>query len=164
NAGRCHPDIQAEVGDDWLLIHTPASNMTRVQWNEKALVVKQHRERQYELWLELRDKNPGQWGVRTGTTWRLPFVPASADHEGFVDAAEGRLTVLIDPSGEVAVFNSGGNLICMFFVFRNQFAAWRPDGTRYGPASLTGGPPTPDALERLARALQEASGSRRAAP
>jgi hypothetical protein len=45
----------------------------------------------------------------------------------------------------------------MFFAFRHQIAAWMPDGTCHGPAAFTGVPPTPDAPEKIGRALLEAS-------
>ena len=53
------------------------------------------------------------------------------------------------------------SLVCMFFVFRDQIAAWMPDGTRIGPMSLIGGRPTPDGPERLGLALRVASQCRR---
>ena len=43
--------------------------------------------------------------------------------------------------------------------FRQQVAAWMPDGTRLGPVSLTGGPETPRAADRIGRALRDASGN-----
>jgi hypothetical protein len=92
---------------------------------------------------------------------RLP-LDASWDKQRFiakVDNAE--VTVLVDSFGQLAVFNRVTQLIAMFFVLREQIAAWLPDGTRYGPASITGGPETPDALTRIADALRKASDLRK---
>jgi hypothetical protein len=69
---------------------------------------------------------------------------------------DGDLILLVDRFGQIALHDRLGNLVCMFFVFRSQFAAWMPDGTRYGPAALTGGPETPGAAERIAQRLQQA--------
>jgi hypothetical protein len=78
------------------------------------------------------------------------------DPKRFTVAAEGDVTVVIDGYGQLAVFDPLGSLVCMFFVFRDQAGAWMPDGTRYGPPSITGGPPTPGALAKLGRALRDA--------
>jgi hypothetical protein len=78
------------------------------------------------------------------------------DPRRFASTHEGPVNVLVDRYSQIAILDQLWNLVCMFFVFRNQVAAWMPDGTRYGPASLTGGPETPDAAERIARRLQHA--------
>jgi hypothetical protein len=44
----------------------------------------------------------------------------------------------------------------MAFVFRRELALWTPDGTRYGPTSLIGGPPTPHASLKIAQAVKNA--------
>jgi hypothetical protein len=66
------------------------------------------------------------------------------------------LVAVLDAFGQVAVFGVGG-LVAMFFAFRHQFAAWMPDGTRFGSPELFAGPPTPDAAERIGRALCDAA-------
>jgi hypothetical protein len=62
--------------------------------------------------------------------------------------------VAVDRFGHILFFEENGELLCMFFVFRSTFAAWMPDGTRYGPTALIGGPPTPDAVTKLGQALR----------
>src|SRR5262249_3497394 len=69
-----------------------------------------------------------------------------------------------DSFGQVAVFDPKGTLVVIFFVYQNHLAAWMPDGTRYGPAHLTGSLPTPDAAERIGRALWSVSQQHRQNP
>jgi hypothetical protein len=66
------------------------------------------------------------------------------------------LVVAADSHGQLVVFDLSGKLICHFCIFRKELAAWMPDGTRYGPASITGGPSTPGALDKIGRALEAA--------
>src|SRR5262249_38513160 len=80
-----------------------------------------------------------------------------ADSRRFVDLSIGPLRALVDCFGQIVLLDRGWNLLCMFFIFRSVVAAWMPDGTRYGPAWLTGGPETPGAAEKIARRLQQAS-------
>jgi hypothetical protein len=67
------------------------------------------------------------------------------------------LKVLVDVIGQISVLDLDDKLICMFFVFREQIAAWMPDGTRLGPVPIIGGPSTPDASRRIGMALLAAS-------
>jgi hypothetical protein len=46
---------------------------------------------------------------------------------------------------------------CMLIFRRGKLAAWSPDGVRYGPPELTGGPETPAALDRLGDILRQAT-------
>ena len=59
----------------------------------------------------------------------------------------------LDLFGQVA-FVREGRVTCLFIYRRGKVAAWAPDGVRYGPAELTGGPATPDALDRLGEVLR----------
>ena len=67
-----------------------------------------------------------------------------------------RWEVGLDVFGQIA-FVRGGSVACVLLYRRGQLAAWAPDGTRYGPADLTGGPPTPGALDRLGDILRQAT-------
>jgi hypothetical protein len=101
--------------------------------------------------------------------WRAP-LPVTAydiralelDHRRFVGVLRHRrMTVLTDVFGQVAVLDGAGRFVAMFFVFRDTLAGWLPDGTRFGPPSLIGGPESPGALERIGAALRAALGARR---
>jgi hypothetical protein len=75
----------------------------------------------------------------------------------FVQIIEhGGLRILIDRYNHLAVQNRGGELVCMFYVARDEVAAWMPDGTSLGPRRLIGGSPMPGAPERLAATLRSA--------
>ncbi len=62
----------------------------------------------------------------------------------------------MDRFSQVALFEHDGTLVCMFFAFRQQIAAWMPDGTCYGPVELLGRPATPGAAETIGEALHAA--------
>jgi hypothetical protein len=83
---------------------------------------------------------------------------AAYDPDRFVTIASGAIDVLIDATGQIIVFDPHRKqLVCIFKVRRKNLAAWMPDGTRYGPADMIGGPATPDALQRIGAALKQAS-------
>jgi hypothetical protein len=83
------------------------------------------------------------------------------DRERFVLGASRRITAVADRYGQVSLFTHAGRLLCMFFAFREHLAGWMPDGTRLGPAWLTGGPESPRAAEKLGRVLRDACGPER---
>jgi hypothetical protein len=66
------------------------------------------------------------------------------------------LAAASDNLGHVALLNPSANPVFIAFVFRSELALWTPDGTRYGPASLIGGPSTPHALLRIAQVVKNA--------
>jgi hypothetical protein len=66
------------------------------------------------------------------------------------------LRIFVDIFGQIVVRDSDGALVCMFFVFRENFAAWLPDGTQIGPLPILGRPSTPDGRTRIAAALRAA--------
>jgi hypothetical protein len=148
--GGCHQDLQVEVGPHWLT--ACVGNWGHlVEWGGEHLKVHagstSRRSGAYPLSLQGRKLQPG-------IARRLPFL--RYDPTRFRRAFQGDLTVVVDLFGEILIFAVRGELVCMFFVFRGQLAAWMPDGTRYGPAALTGGPATPDALRKIGQALREA--------
>lgn len=92
-----------------------------------------------------------------GATRDLSHPFMKADPLRFTAMASVDVDVLVDLAGQVIVRDfHRDQLVCIFFPRRDQLAAWMPDGTRYGPSDLTGGPATPDALERLGAALRHA--------
>ncbi|MBO0697936.1 MAG: hypothetical protein J2P46_06065, partial [Zavarzinella sp.] len=62
----------------------------------------------------------------------------------------------LDMFGQIAIVRDGA-VACMFMYRRGKLAAWTPDGMRYGPPELTGGPETPGALDRLGEILRQAT-------
>ena len=79
------------------------------------------------------------------------------DSERFVQIIEhGGLRILIDRYNHLVILGGGGELVCVMFVSRDEFAGWLPDGTMFGPRRLIGGEPTRRASERIAAALLRA--------
>jgi hypothetical protein len=71
----------------------------------------------------------------------------------FVSAAKADFIALVDRFGQVAILDLDKQLICVFFVYRKEIAAWMPNDIRWGPARLTGGPASASAGEHIAKAL-----------
>jgi hypothetical protein len=97
--------------------------------------------------------------VSDKVTWaRHGDVPAflKYDPHRFGPAASRLVLALTDRYGQVAIFDCDQCLVCMLFAIRGTLAGWMPDGTRFGPASLTGGPPTAGAMDKFGRALLDA--------
>jgi hypothetical protein len=83
----------------------------------------------------------------------------------FVQMAEDRgLRVLIDRYNHLAVLDGRGQLICMFYLSREEVAAWMPDGTSMGSCRLIDGERMPGAAERIAAALRAAEQRQRTEP
>jgi hypothetical protein len=75
----------------------------------------------------------------------------------FVQILEhGTLRILIDRYNHFVVYDSHENLVCTFYVVRDEAAGLLVDGTWWGSRRLTGREPMPGAAERFARALLEA--------
>jgi hypothetical protein len=66
------------------------------------------------------------------------------------------LQILIDRYNHLAVLGRSGGLIGMFYVNRDEAAAWMPDGTCLGSRRLIGCEPAPGAAERIAAVLTSA--------
>ncbi len=88
----------------------------------------------------------------------LPHPLVEYDPSRFVSLASKEFDVLVDIAGQVIVYDrQRKRVVCIFLARRGQFAAWMPDGTRYGPAHIIGQPSTPDALDHIGDALRQAS-------
>jgi hypothetical protein len=156
--GRFHNNIEAILGKDALLIGIGRYRHL-IRWGGDRLEHERyasqgplpHRKRNY------RDPRVDQ-AYPSGITPELDRLISilRPDPRRFVTVQDGPINVLVDRYSQLVLLDQLWNLVCMFFVFRNQVAAWMPDGTRYGPASLTGGPETPNAAERMAHRLQQA--------
>jgi hypothetical protein len=67
------------------------------------------------------------------------------------------LLAVVDVFGQVALFDRTGGPLCMFLALNGKVAGWLPDGTRLGPAALTGGPRSDRAEDAFGQALAAAS-------
>jgi hypothetical protein len=63
--------------------------------------------------------------------------------------------LIVDRWGAVHLLWKQDRLVASFLVRRKKAAAWLPDGTYWGDASLIGGPPHPNAAARIGAALKE---------
>jgi hypothetical protein len=130
------------LGDSSIELYPGAAPII-LSWDQAALVIKR--------------------GVATGTAAQgasretMPSFLAY-DPQRWLVGARRRLWAASDKYGQVALFDTAGKLVCMLFAFRNDVAGWLPDGTRFGPASLTGHAASAEALPKFARALRAASG------
>lgn len=70
----------------------------------------------------------------------------------------GGYTAVVDRAGQVVVFGRGGDAVAAVVVRREQAAVALPDGTVWGAAELIGGPATPGAGPKIAKAILAARG------
>jgi hypothetical protein len=84
-----------------------------------------------------------------------PAFPGSGyDPQRFVQLADhDGLQILIDRYNHLAVLDRSGTLICMFFVTREEVAAWLPDGTCWGSRRLIGRVQQAGAAAHIAQVL-----------
>jgi hypothetical protein len=160
--GRFHNNIEVFLGKEVLLAGI-GRYMHMIRWGGDRL---DHRPVRDPSQWPLPARKRGQPDPRVDQALNPPLTitPELArligilrpDPRRFVSVHEGPVIVLVDRYSQIALLDRLWNLVCMFFIFRSQVAAWMPDGTRYGPAALTGGPETPNAAERIARRLQQA--------
>jgi hypothetical protein len=152
SVGRCAADINIEFESDWLVI-THAEHIHIVGWKEATLhhSYLSPADTAYDIPLRIPLR------LKRGSDKSLPQV-AHYDRDRFRSGVVSNLQVVVDRYGQVAILDRADKLVCMFFVFRKDFAAWLPDGTIHGPPSLTGGPPSDRALERIRQALKSAGG------
>jgi len=150
------------LGEGWLFLATSKNYRHLVRWDRAELELSCWNNKQAAV------NQDAYYFLRTPDPTRVEAVaegvPAGYDHERFVMSASTNVLAVADRFGQVAIFDVDDRLICMFFAFRERLAAWMPDGTRYGAASLTGGPPTPEALAKIGQALRKASERGRARP
>ena len=92
---------------------------------------------------------------------RIGRQVVSAMLEKGVLGKELNVVAVVDVFGHVALYSRKPELQCVFFVFRDKLAAWMPDGTYFGPASVTGQPATPFALRRIGTRLWQETAQRK---
>jgi hypothetical protein len=72
--------------------------------------------------------------------------------------AGGRLVAVFDRLGQVLLATPAGEIVAAFLVRRGKAAAWLPAGAFWGEPALIGGAPTPDADQRIGRAILDHTG------
>src|SRR5262249_24427096 len=155
--------LSVEVGHGWLTLRV-GDHVHQLCWAVGPLLVKSWRKitpaalKRFLADRGLTSSSSMAGGRDLPPAW---WTEAWYDRKRFMLSALGNLVLTVDVFGQIAVWAPPRELLCMFFVFRDKLAAWLPDGTRYGPASLTGGPATPDASAKIADVLRMADKSRR---
>ncbi len=151
--GRFHHDAVVELGDQWLSIQIDQT-LHVVFWDKGRL--------EFHVWRSEGERVLGAaLGVRASGAIRAAADRLLPDwlqvlSARFRAAAYRSLIAVVDRFSQVALFEHDGTLVCMFFAFRQQIAAWMPDGTCYGPVELLGRPATPGAAETIGEALHAA--------
>jgi hypothetical protein len=150
--GRFQNNVTVQLGERWLRLRFDRT-VHLVRWDRGPLEhSRQHRNE--PGWLA-DEALPGG----TQSVWSLPGrCPGFLryDPQRFRAAAWSNLIAAVDPYGQVFLFENTGDLVCAFFAFRQQFAAWLPDGTCLGAPALLCRPETPGAAEAVGRALSDA--------
>jgi hypothetical protein len=140
--GKYHPGLGVELGEYWLILRI-GKLIHYLDWERGKLK---------HCLLPDRDpaarRLPSARPARKGRRLQIP----GCDPKRFGAAVESRLRAAVDVFGQVALFERQG-LACMFYAFRQQLVAWMPDGTRWGPPSLSGCVETPGATDLIGQAL-----------
>lgn len=144
-AGRCHSNVEVRFGLKCLGMSVGPVGCL-IEWSHGPLRVTDGLTAEDEF--EGRARNV----LCEGRTSRLG--PESGRFVGQFKFP--RWEIVLDCFGQVA-FVRDGQVAAMFIFRRGKLAAWTPDGVRYGPPELTGGPATPDALDRLADVLRRST-------
>lgn len=141
--GRFHNNIVVELGDKMLILAIERM-MHVIRWETGELIAQ---------------LVPPDQSSRSGEGARTRAVPGRVpgflrhDRGRFRLAAWHNLIAVVSVYGEVFLFELSGELICGFFAFRQQLAAWMPDGTFLGPGALTGTAPRVGARAHIGQAL-----------
>ena len=161
--GGSHSDARVTLGRHGMQVHV-GKHVSLIRWDRDKLTVSTVAEGSTRS-----DHDIITWPLDrpafSGTPLPAPLLGQSSR---FVACARAELTAVVDIFGQVALFDRADRLVAMFFAFRGQVAAWIPDGARLGPWQgpnrLIDGPPTPDAAERIGRALKLATEASLARP
>lgn len=159
--GGCHQELKVELGHRWLTIQV--GNFGHLlRWDAEQLELRNARgtniaHLKESLSGQIRGKPLPVVGVTATRNTPMYWGDEKYDQKRFLSSAVASVSVMIDVFGQLSFFDHVGDLVCMAFVFRGQIALWLPDGTRFGPPTLTGGPATPDALKKIGQALRVAS-------
>ncbi len=124
------------LGERWLMIQIDGQVTHLVRWDQGVLVhLVQHQGNfQHLLQHQLKDTGLALVGVRV-EQHRVPEW-CSYDSWRFQQSCWSNLVVVVDHFGQVFLYNHIGRLIAALFAYQDQLAAWMPDGTCYGPATL----------------------------
>jgi hypothetical protein len=142
--GRCHSNLDVRLGYRCVGIGV-GSRWMLLDWNAGPLKVQEMMSAKYEFGNKATNRLYRGGGI---------FAPLTGRFVGTYRFT--RWEVGLDGFGQIA-FVRDGVVACMLIFRRGKLAAWTPDGVRYGPAELTGGPETPAALERLGDILRQAT-------
>ncbi|MCB9895978.1 MAG: hypothetical protein H6839_16210 [Planctomycetes bacterium] len=155
---RHHTALTVEVGDCWFTVY--GGKFTHlVRWDRERLEIA-FLQGQRDITEFIKRKqdaaalNPARVQLRPGQAGPGKHDPARFTHFGY---SRGGLLFLSDNCGQISIFDKQEKLLAMFYVYRGTVAACLVDGTRYGPASITGGPTSPSALGRIGTALKVGS-------
>lgn len=159
--GKTHSQLDVSVGDTWFTAY--GGKFTHlVRWDRERLEISFLQGRQGIAEFQRRQRDAAALNPRCSHARPGHADALRADPARFASVARNArgVTFGIDSLGQVGVFSPAGELAAMFFVYRSTVAAWLPDGTRYGPAGVTGGPTSPGALQKIGMALRHAGEGR----
>jgi hypothetical protein len=152
--GKAHPKLDVGLGESYLTIQT-GKHVHLVDWERGP--VRFTLSQGEAGWLVARVLPPAAIRRMIHAAGKAERV--SYDGERFATAGTAfGLKVLVDRMSQITVLDLvDDSIVCMFYAFRDQIAAWMPDGTRLGPIPIIGGRPTLDGRERLGAALRAAA-------
>jgi hypothetical protein len=159
---KVHGDLLLECGRGWFTVY--GGKFTHLlRWDRDRLEISFVQGKQDIVSMAKRQPDLASLPTASVRAKAGLCTPTRAEPERFKQFAASRSGMLFatDAYGQVAVFGRDDALVAMFFIYRGSVAAWLPDGTRYGPAGITGAPTAPGALQKIGAAMKAAeSGGR----
>ncbi|MCA8945973.1 MAG: hypothetical protein KDB29_07085, partial [Planctomycetes bacterium] len=158
-AGNYHTQLEVSVGDAWLTCY--GGKFTHLlRWDRERLEIAfLQGQRDIAQFIQRKKDaaalNPRMTTLRAGRAGPCRYDMTRFQRYGYSPRG---LLIASDNLGQLCVFDKQEALVAMFFVYRGTVAGWLPDGTCYGPSSITGKPTTPDALGKIGLALKTAEG------
>ncbi|MCG3185079.1 MAG: hypothetical protein ICCCNLDF_03261 [Planctomycetes bacterium] len=150
-----HSSLTVEVGNYWITVY--GGKFTHLlRWDRERLEISfLQGENDVDDFIKRKQDaaalNPQRVRLKPGQAGPCRYDHGRFSHYGY---SAGGLLLAVDNTGQLAVFGAGDRLLAMIYVYRGTVAAWLPDGTRYGPAGITGGPTSPQALAKIGAALK----------
>src|SRR5262249_6226632 len=127
-AGRFSPEVRFSLYDQWLLLKTGKRHVHELRVEREVLRVRHIRvptnEPDYVARMEREfGPPPDQTVMAHGKADDVPDW-LRHDPERFSRGATSTVIAVVDRYGQLAILDAYGDLVCMFFVFRDRLSGW----------------------------------------
>jgi|GEM_PF-4348491 len=151
-------ELRIEGGNYWLLIRCTSGHTHFITWEGKTLKALHSADAKPATWFLKGIQGGDSMALERGRDIQLEEAHAFCATSALRSAYElpNRSVVMTDVWGRVWLQSPSTELIGALMIREARIAAWMPDGTTYGPTSMTGKAATRFALNRFAEAIRNA--------